>query len=73
MAQALANGLSQFAGGGIRDVGIALTGNYEASYASIFCTSIVLCIVAVNLMARVDVQKFRRMTREQLGLTIEAA
>jgi MFS transporter, BCD family, chlorophyll transporter len=73
MSQALANGLSQFVGGGIRDAGIALTGNYEASYASIFCTSIVLCIVAVNLMARVDVQKFHRMTREQLGITIEAA
>ena len=36
MSQALANGMSQFVGGGIRDAGIALTGNYEASYASIF-------------------------------------
>ncbi len=73
MSQALANGFSQFVGGGIRDAGIALTGNFSLSYASIFMTSTVLCVVAVNLMAKVDVQKFRRMTREQLGLTIEAA
>lgn len=73
MSQALANGFSQFVGGGIRDAGIALTGSPSLSYATVFCVSIVMCVVAVNLMAKVDVQKFRRMTREQLGLTIEAA
>ena len=73
MAQALANGLSQVAGGFMRDAGLMLTGSMTATYAAIFSASMVLCVVAVNLMAHVDVQKFRRMTREQLGLVIEAA
>ena len=73
MSQALANGFSQFVGGGIRDAGIAITGNYSLSYGVIFCVSIALCVLAVMLMSQVDVQKFRRMTREQLGLTMEGA
>ncbi len=73
MAQALANGTAQFGGGLFRDTGLALTGSASFTYALIFMTSCVLCFVAINLMARVNVEKFRTMTREQLGLAIEAA
>jgi BCD family chlorophyll transporter-like MFS transporter len=73
MAQALANGWAQFGGGLSRDVGLHVTGSASITYAGIFLTSTVLCIVAINLMARVNVEKFRKMTREQMGLAIEAA
>jgi MFS transporter, BCD family, chlorophyll transporter len=73
MAQALANGMGQFVGGGIRDAGLHLTGNAALSYSTIFAVSVVMCVVAVNLMARVDIQKFKRMTREQMGLAMGEA
>ena len=73
MAQALANGSAQFAGGFLRDAGLHLTGNAAMTYASIFMVSTVLCVVAINLMAHVNVEKFRKMTREQMDLVIEAA
>jgi len=73
MSQALANGLSQFVGGSMRDLGIHLLGEPSRAYGIIFATSVALCIIAVNLMTHVDVQKFRRMTREQLGMTLAEA
>ena len=73
MAQALATGTSQLGGGFLRDTGLALTGSAPLTYALIFITSCGLCFVAINLMAHVNVEKFRKMTREQLGLVIEAA
>lgn len=73
MAQALANGWSQFVGGAMRDGGIHLTGSAPTAYSLIFALSVVMCVVAINLMARVDVQRFRRMTSEQLGLTLGEA
>ena len=73
MAQALANGSAQFGGGLMRDVGLHVTGSAALTYASIFLVSCVLCVVAINLMARVNVEKFRKMTREQMDLVIEAA
>ena len=73
MAQALANGTSQIVGGFLRDAGLMLTGSATSTYAFIFGSSVILCVVAINLMVRVDVQRFRKMTREQLGLAIEAA
>jgi BCD family chlorophyll transporter-like MFS transporter len=73
MAQALANGSSQFAGGFLRDTGLHLTGSAAITYSFIFLISTVLCVVAINLMARVNIEKFRKMTREQMGLAIEAA
>jgi BCD family chlorophyll transporter-like MFS transporter len=73
MAQALANGWGQFVGGAMRDVGISLTGNFALSYSAIFAVSVTMCVIAINLMARVDVQRFRSMTREQLGMTLGEA
>jgi BCD family chlorophyll transporter-like MFS transporter len=73
MAQALANGFAQFGGGLMRDVGLHTTGSASFTYACIFLVSTVLCVVSINLMARVNVEKFRKMTREQMGLAIEAA
>jgi BCD family chlorophyll transporter-like MFS transporter len=73
MAQALANGWGQLIGGGLRDVGLALTASAPISYSVIFAVSIVMCFVAISLMARVDIQKFKRMTREQMGLAMGEA
>jgi BCD family chlorophyll transporter-like MFS transporter len=73
MAQALANGWGQFVGGAMRDVGISLSGNFALSYSAIFAVSVTMCVIAINLMARVDVQRFRSMTREQLGMTLGEA
>jgi hypothetical protein len=39
----------------------------------IFLVSVVMCFLATQLMARVDVQRFKRMTREQMGLTMAEA
>lgn len=73
MAQALANGVAQFAGGVMRDVGIQLTGSHVAAYNFVFLVAIVASFVAMNLMARVNVEQFRRLTREQMVVTMEAA
>lgn len=73
MAQALANGWGQLIGGGMRDGGLALTGSAPLSYSLIFALSIVMCALSMTLMARVDVVKFKQMTREQLGLTLGEA
>jgi MFS transporter, BCD family, chlorophyll transporter len=73
MAQALANGWGQLIGGGMRDGGLALTGSAPLSYSLIFALSIVMCAVSMTLMARVDIVKFKQMTREQLGLTLGEA
>jgi BCD family chlorophyll transporter-like MFS transporter len=73
MAQALANGFAQFAGGVMRDVGIQLTGSHVAAYNFVFLVAIVASFVAMNLMARVNVEQFRRLTREQMVVTMEAA
>lgn len=73
MSQALANGSAQFSGGAMRDGGLILFGNASSAYGFIFCTSVVLCIVALALMRQVNVEKFRRMTREQLGQTLAEA
>ena len=73
MAQALSNGFAQFAGGVMRDIGIQATGSYAASYGFIFVVAIVMCFVAMNLMARVSVEQFRKLTREQMAMTMEAA
>lgn len=73
MAQALANGSAQFSGGLLRDVGLHATESASITYAFIFLISTVLCVVAINLMARVNVEKFRKLTREQMSLAIEAA
>ncbi len=73
MAQALSNGFAQFAGGAMRDIGIQATGNYAASYGFIFIIAIAMCFVAMNLMARVNVEQFRKLTREQMVMTMEAA
>jgi BCD family chlorophyll transporter-like MFS transporter len=73
MAQALSNGFAQFAGGAMRDIGIQATGNYATSYGFIFIVAIAMCFVAMNLMARVNVEQFRKLTREQMAMTMEAA
>jgi MFS transporter, BCD family, chlorophyll transporter len=73
MAQALANGAGQLVGGVLRDAGLALTGSAPIAYSVIFCVSIVMCFAAINLMAKVDIQKFKHMTREQMGLAIAEA
>lgn len=73
MAQALSNGFAQFAGGAMRDIGIQATGNYAGSYGFIFIVAIAMCFVAMNLMARVNVEQFRKLTREQMVMTMEAA
>jgi BCD family chlorophyll transporter-like MFS transporter len=73
MAQALSNGFAQFAGGAMRDIGIQATGNYAASYGFIFIVAIAMCFIAMNLMARVSVEQFRKLTREQMAMTMEAA
>ena len=73
MAQALANGFAQFAGGAMRDIGIQLTGSYVAAYNFVFLIAILASFVAMNLMARVNVEQFRRLTREQMVMTLETA
>jgi BCD family chlorophyll transporter-like MFS transporter len=73
MAQALANGFAQFAGGAMRDIGIQLTSNYVAAYNFVFLIAILASFVAMNLMARVNVERFRRLTREQMVMTLETA
>jgi len=73
MAQATATGLAVFTSGVLLDVGRSLFGNPQPVYAIIFGISVVLCVAAVNLMAKVNVEKFRKMTREQLGMAIDAA
>jgi BCD family chlorophyll transporter-like MFS transporter len=73
MAQALANGSGQLVGGLLRDVGLSVTNNASISYSVIFLVSVVMCFLATQLMARVDVQRFKRMTREQMGLTMAEA
>ena len=73
MAQALALGWGQFVGGAMRDAGIHLIGNASVSYSLIFFLSVTMCLISISLMARVDVQRFRSMTREQLGLTMGEA
>lgn len=73
MAQATATGMAQFSAGFMRDAGLVVFGSAPATYALIFGVSVVLCVVALSLMARVNVEKFRKLTREQMGLAIEAA
>ncbi|MDW8053608.1 MAG: BCD family MFS transporter [Anaerolineae bacterium] len=73
MAQALSNGFAQFVGGALRDLGIQLTGSFEAAYSVIFVVAIGMSLIAINLMARVNVELFRKLTREQLVATMEAA
>lgn len=73
MAQATATGFAQFSAGVLRDAGLSIFGSAPTAYSLIFGISVVLCVVAINLMAKVNVEKFRKMTREQLGLAIEAA
>lgn len=73
MAQALSNGFAQFAGGALRDVGIQLSGSHAAAYSVIFVLAVAMCAIAMNLMARVNVEQFRKLTREQMDLVIEAA
>jgi BCD family chlorophyll transporter-like MFS transporter len=73
MAQALANGSGQLVGGLLRDAGLSVTSNASISYSVIFLVSVVMCFLATQLMARVDVQRFKRMTREQMGLTMVEA
>ncbi len=73
MAQALANGFAQFAGGAMRDIGIQLTSSYVAAYNFVFLIAILASFVAMNLMARVNVERFRRLTREQMVMTLETA
>ncbi len=72
MAQALSNGFAQFAGGLLRDVGLQVTGSAVTSYSFIFVVSIVSAFVAINLMARVNVETFRRMTREEMQMVLAA-
>ncbi|MDW8394776.1 MAG: BCD family MFS transporter [Anaerolineae bacterium] len=72
MAQALANGFAQLVGGSLRDIGIQLTGNFEASYSFIFVVAIGMCLISISLVSHVSVERFRRLTREQLVATMEA-
>ncbi len=73
MAQALSNGFAQFIGGAMRDIGIQLTGSFEAAYSIIFVVAIGMSFLGMNLVARVNVELFRKLTREQLVATMEAA
>jgi hypothetical protein len=44
-----------------------------AAYNFVFLVAIVASFVAMNLMAAVNVEQFRRLTREQMVVTMEAA
>ncbi len=57
----------------MRDVGLHVTGSAALTYASIFLVSCVLCVVAVNLMARVNVAKIPQDDPRADGPVIEAA
>ncbi len=72
MAQALSNGFAQFAGGMLRDIGIQVTGSAPIAYAVTFVISIVSAFVAINLVARVNVEVFRKMTREEVQMVLAA-
>ena len=74
MAQAVATGLANFLGTLLLQVGLELTGsNAPLTYALIFGFSAVLCVTAISLVQRVNVEQFQKMTREQVALTLEAA
>ncbi|MGQ9903978.1 MAG: MFS transporter [Anaerolineae bacterium] len=74
MAQAIATGLANFLGTFLLQLGLALTSdNAELTYALIFGLSALLCAVAIYLVQHVNVEKFQKMTREQISLTLEAA
>ncbi|GEM_PF-372522 len=74
MAQAVSTGLANFMGTGILQVGLALTGgNASVTYAMIFFASAGFCMVAITLVRRVNIEKFHKLTREQMGMVLEAA
>ncbi len=74
MAQAVATGLANFLGTFLLQAGLALTGdNAPLTYALIFGFSAVLCVTAIWLVLRVNVEQFQKMSREQIALTLEAA
>ncbi len=74
MAQAIATGMANFLGAFLLQLGLALTGeNAPLTYALIFGFSAMLCVTAIWLVQRVNVEQFQKMSREQIALTLEAA
>ena len=72
MAQAIATGLANFLGTFLLQAGLALTASNAAlTYALIFGLSAALCITAISLVQRINIEKFQTMTREQVGLALE--
>jgi len=47
--------------------------NAGLTYAIIFGLSAVFCAVAINLVQRVNIERFHKLTREQMGMVLEAA
>lgn len=67
-AQAVGVGSAALVGGVLRDAAFLLTGNNLLSYFAVFGLEIALLLIAVPLLLRLDVQRFRE-TSERLSPT----
>jgi BCD family chlorophyll transporter-like MFS transporter len=67
-AQAVGVGSAALVGGILRDAAFAFTGNNLLSYFTVFGLEIVLLLIAVPLLLRLDVRRFRE-TSERLSPT----
>lgn len=71
LAQAFSRGISTVLGGVLLDVGKKLTTNLVLAYGLVFVAQAVAMLLAIWLLARVNVQEFRTNAKEAIAAVIQ--
>ncbi|MEB3336673.1 MAG: BCD family MFS transporter [Leptolyngbyaceae bacterium] len=71
LAQAIARGIATVTGGAVLDIGKQISSNLMLAYGLVFSLQAVGMLLAIGLLAKVDVQEFRNNARQAIATVLQ--